>query len=112
MTVDPGPMPSIFVTTATSLQNTPEHCNIQNERDKHKRAGPNDRARKISSIRKTTTDKTTTESTKGTIGLSAKASERTLLLLPLSSQERGPGGEVPFTSSDLKYPETLTSIRL
>ena len=36
MTVDPGVMQSIFVTAATSLQNTPGQFNIQNERLKHK----------------------------------------------------------------------------
>ncbi len=40
MTVDPGPMQSIFVINATSLQYTPGQCNIQNERDKYKNRAP------------------------------------------------------------------------
>lgn len=43
MTVDPVPMQSIFVITATSLQNTPGQCNIQNERNKHKKRAPTTR---------------------------------------------------------------------
>ena len=43
MTLDPGPMQSKIVTTATSLQHTPGQSNIQNERNKHKKRAPTTR---------------------------------------------------------------------